>query len=230
VKILATSWQPLGLAAEATYRLSPLPVPDPENNAVEALVQTDSIRLFLERAAGTQPTFTLTSTNARAVAQICRQLEGNPLAIELAAARARVLSPDQIAARLTDRFKLLTGGSRTAPPRQQSLRATTDWGYGLLSEPERILLRRLAVFKESYTPEDAAVVCANVDGTPSDVAELLASLQTKSFVVTEGGRALRYRLPEAVRQYGWEKLQESGEAAAVQYRYERWALTAISHV
>ena len=229
LKILATSWQPLGLAAEAVYRLSPLTLPAPDRTAVDELVKTDSMRLFLERALGSQPAFTLTDANAPAVAQVCRRLEGNPLAIELAAARARVLSPEQIAARLSDPFKLLAGGSRTAPPRQQSLRATMDWGYGLLSERERILLQRLSIFEESFTLEAAAAVCADVDGTSIDVAGLLSSLQSKSFVVNEDGGAGRYHLPEAVRKYGLEQLLQSGEAPAVRHRYQNWALNVVSH-
>jgi len=230
VKILATSWQPLGLAPEAVFRVSPLTLPDSEATALEELVQSESVRLFLERAMGSQPTFTLTDTNAPVVAQICRRLDGNPLAIELAAARARVLSPDQIAARISDRFKLLTGGSRTAPPRQQSLRATMDWGYGLLSEQERLLLQRLSVFQDGWTLEAAAAVCGELDGTGIDVADLLISLKTKSLILTEGGRGpIRYRLPQTVRQYGLEKLQESGEAPAVEHRYREWSLGVVSN-
>jgi predicted ATPase/class 3 adenylate cyclase len=228
LKILATSWQPLGLAAEAVFRLSPLTLPTPESTAVDEVVQAESMRLFLERAMAAQPSFTLTNSNASVVAQLCRELEGNPLAIELAAARARVLSPEQIVARLADRFKLLAGGSRTAPPRQQSLRATMDWGYGLLSEPERILLRRLSVFGDAFTLEAATAVCAEVDGTKIDVAELLASLENKSFVVTQGD-GLRSYLPRAVGQYGWEKLQQSGEAPTLRHRYEMWSLNVVSH-
>ena len=228
VKILATSWQPLGLATEAVFRLSPLPLPDSEHTALEKVVQAESVRLFLERAVGSQPTLTLTNTNAAVVAQICRRLDGNPLAIELAAARARVLSLDQIASRISDRFKLLTGGSRTAPPRQQSLRATMDWGYGLLSESERILMRRLSIFQDGWTLEVAAAVCGDEDGTRIDVAELLISLKIKSLILPEGGRGpTRYRLPETVRQYGWEKLQESGEAPAVEHRHREWSLGVV---
>jgi len=230
VKILATSWQPLGLASEAVFRVSPLPLPDPEQTAVEEVVQSDAVRLFLERAVAAQPAFTLATGNAPIIAEICRRLDGNPLAIELAAARARVLSLEKIASRITDHFKLLTGGSRTAPPRQQSLRATMDWGYGLLSEPERILLRRLAVFPGDWTLEAAAAVCGEVDGTGIDVAEVLVSLKTKSLIVTEGGRPpLRYRLPETVRQYGWERLRESGEAPAVEHGHREWSLGAVSN-
>ena len=230
VKILATSWQPLGLASEAVYRVSPLTLPDAEYTTLEGLMQSESARLFVERTVAAQPTFTLTKTNAPIVAQTCRQLDGNPLAIELAAARARVLSLDQIASRITDRFKLLTGGSRTVPPRQQSLRATMDWGYGLLSEPERILLRRLSVFQDGWTLEAAAAVCGEVDGTGLEVAELLISLKTKSLILTEGGRVpTRYRLPETVRQYGWEKLQESGEAPAMEHRHRELSLGAVSN-
>ena len=228
LKILATSWQPLGLPLETVFRVPPLTLPDPQATAVEELVQCESVRLFLERATGSQPTFTLTSTNAPAVAQICRRTDGNPLAIELAAARARVLSPEQITARLVDYFKLLAGGSRTAPPRQHSLRATMDWGYGLLSEPERTLLRRLSVFPDGWSLEAATAVCG--DASTGDVAELVTCLKNKSLVVMEGGNApLPYRLPAPVREYGREKLEEAGEGPTLEHRHRDWSLGVASN-
>jgi predicted ATPase len=224
VKFLVTSWQPLRSAAEAVFRLSPLTVPGVQPAGLEESVQSESVRLFVERALAAQPNFSLTNANALVIAQICRRLDGNALAIELAAGRARVLSVDQIAARLTDRFKLLTGGSRTAHPRQQSLRATMDWGYGLLSEEERILLRRLSIFQDEWTREAAAAVCGDVDGIRLEVGELLAALAAKSLVLVEGGpMSARYRLPEMVREYGWERLQDSGETSAVEHRHRDWA-------
>ena len=230
VKILSTSWQPLGLAPEVVFRVPPLTLPDVEEADADQVIQSESVRLFVERAIASQPTFTLTNANAPVITQICRRLDGNPLAIELAAARTKVLSPDQIASRIADRFKLTTGGSRTAPPRQQSLRASMDWGYGLLSEPERVFLRRLSIFEESWTLEAASAVCADVDGMGVDVAELLASLKTKSMILTESGRTpARYRLSETVRQYGWEKLQQSSEAPVLEQRHQDWSLTAASH-
>jgi predicted ATPase/class 3 adenylate cyclase len=230
VMFLATSWQPLDLEGESVFRLSPLTVPDPQAARLEELVHAESVRLFLERAVAAQPSFTLTEANALVVAQICRRLDGNALAIELAAGRSRVLSADQIAARLSDRFKLLTGGSRTAPPRQQSLRATMDWGYGLLSEEERILLHRLSIFQAGWTPEAAATVCAGTDGTRVDVAGILASLTAKSLVLVEAGSSsVHYRLSELVRQYGREKLQESGEASEVERRHRDWMNGVVSN-
>ena len=127
---------------------------------LETLARLDAIRLFVERAAIARPGFALTAQNAPAIAQICKRLDGIPLAIELAASRVRVLSAEQIDARLDDRFRLLTGGSRTALPRQQTLRALIDWSYSLLSEPERLLFKRLAVFVSGWTLEAAEKVCS----------------------------------------------------------------------
>ena len=163
------------------------------------------MQLFVERARAVQPDFALTDQNAAFVAQVCRKLDGIPLALELAAARVLGSRPEQIAARLDDRFRLLTGGSLTALPRQQTLRGTLDWSYDLLSELERTLFRRLAVFAGAFTLEAAEAVGAG-DGIATDeVIDLLAGLVSKSMVVV--GReteAVRYRLLETVRQYAWE--------------------------
>jgi non-specific serine/threonine protein kinase len=158
-------------------------------------------------------------------AQVCRRLDGIPLAIELAAARLAALSLDQLAARLDDRFRLLTGGSRTALPRQQTLRATLDWSYDLLGEGERLLLRRLAVFAGGWTLEAAEAVCAGEGIAPDEVLDLLAGLVAKSLVVLEDGRAgTRYRLLETVRQYGREKLAAAGEAPWLRDGHLGWYL------
>ena len=178
------------------------------------------------------PSFALTERNAPAVAQICARLDGIPLAIELAAARVRALSVEQIAARLDDRFRLLTGGSRTALPRQQTLRGAVDWSYDLLSEPERTLLRRLAVFAGGCTLEAAEAgrrrsVRERVATTPvADLARPLVALVDKSLVQVEeaGDGERRYRLLETVRQYGQEKLAEHGELAAARDRHRDYFL------
>jgi predicted ATPase/class 3 adenylate cyclase len=230
VKILVTSWQPLGLATEAIFRLSPLAVPDAQTVSLDEVVRSESVRLFLERAVAAKPTFTMTEANARLAAHICRRLDGNPLAIELAAGRARVLSTDQLASRLADRFRLLTGGNRTAPPRQQALRAMMDWGYGLLSETERVLFRRLSVFQSRWTLAEAAAVCGDVGGAPIDVATTLASLSAKSLVrFEEESSPATYWLPETVRLYAREKLQDSREAPALEQQHREHSPGMISN-
>jgi non-specific serine/threonine protein kinase len=159
------------------------------------------------------------------VAQVCYRLDGMPLAIELAAARVKVLAVEQIAARLDDRFRLLTGGSRTVLPRHQTLRAAIDWSYHLLSETERALLRRLAVFSGGWTLEAAESVCANECGAASGILDLLTSLVDKSLVLVETRRGeARYRLLETVRQYGADRLEESGESGDLKRRHLGWYL------
>jgi predicted ATPase/class 3 adenylate cyclase len=221
VRILASSREALGIAGEVAWRVPPLAVPPTElrtaNDAsdhVGALAQYESIRLFAERAAAVLPGFTVTNGNARALAQVCARLDGIPLAIELAAARVNVLRVEQIAARLDDRFRLLTGGSRNAVPRQQTLRALIDWSYDLLSEAEQALLRRLAVFAGGWTLEAAEAVCTGGSLNQDDVLDVLTQLVKKSLVVAdrEQGQETRYRLLETIRQYALERLNESGEA------------------
>ncbi len=226
LKILATSREALGIAGEVTYRVPPLSRPDPRRvQSLEQLTQFESVRLFVERGVYSQPRFALTSANAKAVAHICHRLDGIPLAIELAAARVKVLTVDQIAARIDDRFRLLTGGSRTGLPHHQTLRAAMDWSYDLLSEEERALLRRLSVFAGGFNLEAVEAICAG-DGVEVDaVLDLLTNLVDKSLVVAEGlDGEIRYRLLETVRQYSREKLQESGEVAAVRGRHLDWYL------
>ncbi len=215
LKIMASSREVLGVAGETAYRVPSLSLPD-----VQAATQCESVRLFVERATAAQSRFALTESNARAVAQTCQRLDGIPLALELAAARVKVLSVEQIAARLDDRFRLLTGGSRTALPRQQTLRALIDWSYSLLSEQERILFRRLAVFIGGWTLEAAEAVCAS-DGIESDeVLDLLTRLVDKSLVIMEeqAGEA-RYRRLETIRQYSREKFLEADAVEAVRDRH-----------
>ena len=226
LKILATSREALGIAGEVTYRVPPLSRPDPRRvQSLEQLTQFESVRLFVERGVYSQPRFALTDVNARAVAHICHQLDGIPLAIELAAARVKVLTVDQIAVRLDDRFRLLIGGSRTGLPHHQTLRAAMDWSYDLLSEQERTLLRRLSVFAGGFHLEAVEAVCAG-DGVHADgVLDLLANLVDKSLVTAEGlDGEIRYRLLETIRQYSLEKLEESGEVAGMRGRHLDWYL------
>ncbi len=226
LKLLATSRESLGVPGEMVWRTPSLSLPDPQRApGPEELAHCEAARLFVERAIATQPTFAVTTGNAAAVAQICRRLDGIPLAIELAAARIKVLSADQIAARLDDSFRLLTGGSRTGLPRQQTLRATMDWSYDLLSDQERAVLRRLSVFAGGWTLEAAEAVCAGEGVEAADVLDLITQLVNKSLVVaeTQAGEA-RYRLLETVRQYGRTRLAEAGEATGVAIRHRDWYL------
>jgi class 3 adenylate cyclase len=165
VQILATSREGLNIPGETTYRLPSLSLPDPRQLAptAESLSQYEAVRLFIDRATAAVPSFAVTNQNAPAVAQLCVRLDGIPLAIELAAARVKAMSVEQINARIADMFRLLTGGSRTALPRQQTLRAAIDWSYDLLSEKEKILLRRLSVFAGGWTLEAAEQVCADAN-------------------------------------------------------------------
>ncbi|HET8678584.1 MAG TPA: adenylate/guanylate cyclase domain-containing protein, partial [bacterium] len=220
LRILATSRESLAIAGEMTWRVPSLSVPDPARlPSLERLTQYEAVRLFIERATAARPDFAVTQRNAPALAQICHQLDGIPLAIELAAARVKVLPVNQIAERLNDLFRLLTGGGRTALPHHQTLEAAMDWSYDLLSEPERVLLGRLSVFAGGWTLEAAEAVCAG-DAVPSATfLDLLAQLVDKSLVMArvhdEPSVDGRYWLQEPVRQYATRKLQESGAEAAV---------------
>ncbi len=213
LRILATSREPLRVPGEVTWHLPPLSVPDPDRPPdLEELNRSEAVQLLASRAAAALPTFALTVENADAVARLCHRLGGIPLAIELAAALIPALSVEQIAARLDGHFHLLSGGSRTALPRHQTLEAALDWSHALLSEPERALLRRLAVFAGGFSLEAAEAVCAfAADGNAVD---RLCRLVDKSLVVAEGGGAgaVRYRLLEPIRQYAAERLVAAGEA------------------
>jgi non-specific serine/threonine protein kinase len=189
------------------------------------------VALFLERAQARWPALTLAAANAGAVAQICAQLDGLPLAIELAAARVSALAVESIAARLDDRFRLLTGGPRTALPRQQTLRATVDWSYALLEASEQALLRRLAVFAGGWTLEAAEAVCIGGEVTEGAVLDLLGGLVHKSLVQREERPGLsRYRLLETIRQYAWEQLAESGEEPALRRQHVDYFRAYAEHV
>jgi non-specific serine/threonine protein kinase len=207
VKLLATSREDLRIPGEKLFFVSPLHLP-PEHTPVDNLDTYESIQLYIERAGATQPEFLLTPENENAVLQICNQLDGIPLAIELAAAKIKVLTPHQVAERLEDRFQLLTSGSRTALPRHQTLEAAIDWSYDLLSREEQILLRRLAVFSGGWTLEAAEEVAKFGEEDNIVILGLLSQLVDKSLVlVDEKEHTKRYRLLETVRQYGINKLR-----------------------
>ena len=212
VTVLATSREPLNVPGETTRRAFTLSLPrtKPPLPAFETLNQYEAVRLFVDRAVSVLPAFAVTSANALAVAQNCSRLDGIPLAIELAAARVKVLPPEQIAARLDDQFRLLTGGSRTALPRQQTLRAMIDWSHNLLTDAEKTLLRRLSVFAGGWTLDAAEAICAEETLEAWEVLEVLSRLADRSLVLVEEGEA-RYRLLEPLRQYAQEKLAEAGE-------------------
>jgi len=221
LRVLATSREALGVVGELLFDVPPLSLPDPHHlQAAEGLPHYEASRLFVERARTVRPDFSVTGGNALAISQICYRLDGMPLAIELAAARVRVLSVDQISIRLDDSFRLLTGGGRSVLPRQRTLRATMDWSYGLLSEDERALFRTLSVFAGGFTLGAAEAVAAGEGVEEADVLALLTSLVDKSLVIVDERDAeARYRLLETARQYGWEKLQESGEAERTRGRH-----------
>jgi non-specific serine/threonine protein kinase len=234
LRILASSREPLGIGGEAIFRVPPLAAPDDDQTLpIDQLAQMEAVRLFAERARAIQPAFQVTQGNASALAQICRRLDGIPLAIELAAARVRVLTVEQIAARLDDRFRLLSGGSRTALPRHQTLQALIDWSYDLLTDQERVLLRRLAVFVGGWTLEAAEAVCADPDAPvadgrslqSTDILDLLTRLIDKSLVlVEECNDGLRYRRLEMIRQYTLAKLAASDEADTLRQRHAEYYL------
>ncbi|MCO6007372.1 AfsR/SARP family transcriptional regulator [Actinoallomurus purpureus] len=204
VRILITSREPLGITGESLCPVPSLPLP-PEDADAETAMAHGAVRLFADRAAAVRPGFTVDADTVGPVVRICRALDGIPLAIELAAARLRALTPGQVADRLGDRFRLLTVGSRTALPQHRTLRAIVDWSWELLDDVERRVLRRLSVFTGGATPEAAERVLGD------DVIDVIASLVDKSLMVAEGDRAVRYRLLETVRAYAAERLAEAGE-------------------
>ncbi|MFE6907109.1 BTAD domain-containing putative transcriptional regulator [Streptomyces erythrochromogenes] len=212
LRILATSREPLGLTGEALWPVRPLALPPADADAAQALSYA-SVRLLNDRAAAARSGFAVTQETAAAVTRICRALDGMPLAIELAAARLRTMSAEQLAARLDDRFRLLTSGARSAPRQHRTLRAVVDWSWELLTEPERALLRRLAAFSGGATVEAAEGVCAGGPVEAYDVLDLVTSLADKSLLVTDGDG--RYRMLETIRAYGLERLAEAGEEETI---------------
>ncbi len=227
VQVLATSREALGITGEIAWRVPSLPVPDPRlRPPLAELQRNEAVRLFTERTVAVQSRFVLTEHNAAAVAEVCARLDGIPLALELAAARMAALSVDQLAARLDQRFRLLTGGSRAALPRQQTLRATLDWSYDLLTEQERCLLNRLSVFAGGWSLEAAEAVCAGESIEQEDVLDLLGRLVSKSLVIAEVDPEgiERYRLLETVRQYARERLVAAAEAEMMYQRHADYFL------
>ena len=226
LRVLATSREPLRVRGETVWRVPPLSLPsrlDPDS--VADLARHEAMRLFADRASAARAGFALGSDNAAAVARLCRLLDGMPLAIELAAARVRALSVEQIASRLDDRFRLLASGDRTAPPRQQTLRAAVDWSYELLSGPEQILLRRLSVFA-GWNLEMAEQVCADEQIPAAAVLDLMAALIDKSLVTFDHelrGES-RYRLLDTIKEYAASRLTGSGEEDAVRLRHRDYLL------
>ncbi len=225
IRILATSREGLGIGGELTYRVPSLSLPElHRSGSPDTMKQYEAVRLFAERAAFSQPGFQITPDNAVAVSQICQRLDGIPLAIELAAARVRVLAVGQIAARLDDRFELLTAGSRTALPRHQTLQAAIDWSYELLSEKERALFRALSVFPGGWTLEGAEAVCGDNLIEKTRVLPLLAQLVDKSLVTVETqDREARYQLLETIRAYA-RRLAASAEQEALERRHAAFFL------
>ena len=223
LKVLASSREALGVKGELSYPVPSLSLPDPKHlPAIEQLSQYEAVRLFIDRALLVAPHFVVDKDNAPFIAQICYRLDGIPLAIELAAARIRSMPVDKIAGRLDDRFHLLTGGSRTALPRQQTLRATIDWSYDLLSKSERMLFCRLAVFMGGWRLESVEEICTGDEIASDNIDDLLGHLVDKSLVeLEENGR---YRMLETIRQYARDRLVESGEGEALRDRHRDWFL------
>ena len=225
IRILATSREALRCQGEQTHHTLSLSAPDPkEIHTPEKITQYEAVRLFIERALVANPKFRVNNDNAAAVAAICHRLDGIPLAIELAAARTKILSPEKIHERLDDRFSLLTGGRRTAIPRQQTLRAMIDWSYDLLNDEEKDLWSMLSVFSGGWTLEAAETVCHSGN---SDVIDLLQNLREKSIVIFDESSD-RYRMLETIRQYGDEKLKSGGRVDEVTDRHLEYFKSAAS--
>jgi non-specific serine/threonine protein kinase len=228
VHILATSREMLGIAGEHTLLVPSLSLPADIQGLQDfgSLSEYEAVRLFVERAVTVMPDFILTNENASAIVQICQRLDGIPLALELAATRVKVLSVKQIAARLTDAFRLLTGGTRTALPRQQTLQAAMDWSYELLSEKEQCVFNRLSVFAGGWTLEAAEAVCADEEIESAEILNLLTQLVNKSLIIVERkqGAETRYRMLEIVRQYELMKLVANGEGDIVRRRHAEYYL------
>ncbi|MDG3017213.1 ATP-binding protein, partial [Speluncibacter jeojiensis] len=220
--VLTTSREPLGLGGETVIRVSPLTTPDPEAApSLRSATRSDAVALFAERAAAAVPGFELTESNTAVVAQICERLDGLPLAIELAAARLRALSPEQILERLTDRYKLLTRGSRDSPQRQQTLRWSIGWSYELCTPDEQQLWRELSLFAGGFDVDDVEHVCSDTGG--QDLLDTLAALVDKSVVLRDdaGGQSC-FRLLDTVREFGRVKLEDTDAGADLRLRHRDW--------
>lgn len=227
VTALATSREPIGVPGESLWPVPGLSMPAGEDDGVDRLWESDAVQLFVDRASSVDPTFTLSDDVAPAVAEICRRLDGLPLAIELAAARARSMSVPEIATHLRDRFRLLVGRDSTAPVRHQSLRAAVDWSHDALRTAEQVLFRRLSVFTGGFTLESAAQVC--VDRGPSlEVVDGVPALVDRSLVLVDTSTTpARYRLLETLRQYGAERLRACGEEELFRTRHLNWCVSLV---
>lgn len=233
--IIATSRQALGIEGELARTLHPLSVPAEDGLTVEELLAYEGAQLLSDRAGLVRAGFTVTPQNAAAVAQICRRLDGIPLAIELAAARLGSLGPDELARRLDDRFRLLAGGRRGGPPRHQTLDAAVDWSYELCDDAERLLFRRLAVFVGGFTLEAAENICGCHDLDPEDVAELLSRLVDRSLLYADtDDETITYRMLQTIRSFALGRLEGSGEAGSQRSRHLDWftslAVQADEHI
>src|SRR5438132_5507509 len=219
LKIIATSREPLGVPGETPWRVPSLPVPDPDRlPALEQVAESAAVALFVDRATAAPPSFQLTKENAPLVVQICQRLDGIPLAIELAAKRLSLLTLPQMITRLNDRFRLLTGGGRTALPRQQTLRAAIDWSHELLAESERTLLRRASVFAGGFSLELAEEICAWTPLDAADMLDLLGTLVSKSLIVYDETGS-RYGMLETIPEYAGEQAPSAGEGGAIATRH-----------
>lgn len=227
-RVMATSREPLRVGGEQTWRVPSLSVPTATAGITATqLMDSESGKLFRDRAALSQPQFEITDTNALPIAQICERLDGIPLAIELAAARCKVLSPEQIAMRLDDQFRLLAGGSRTDLPRHQTLRATIDWSYQLLNEEERAVFRRLSVFRRGWPLEAAESVCESDDVDAFAVMDTMSLLVDKSLALASDER---FSMLGSIRSYGLETLMEAGEAAETGRKHRDWYASFVSRI
>jgi len=226
LRILATSREGLGIAGETLYPVPPMTLPDPGRAAPDDVARYEAVQLFADRAAALVPSFAVTERTAPVIGHICRRLDGIPLALELAAARTRSLSLEEISARLDDQFRLLTGGSRTALPRHQTLQSAIDWSYAMLGGAEQASFRRLSVFAGGFALDAAEAVAGGEPVGSADIVDVLGHLVDKSLVVAEGQNGdVRYRMLEPLRQYGRDRLIAAGEADAVRTRHLQWYVT-----
>jgi predicted ATPase len=233
LRVLASSREDLGVPGEMLYSVPSLSLPDVKHlPVIEQLSQYEAVRLFIDRALLVAPRFSVDANNAPFIAQICHRLDGIPLAIELAAARIRMLTVDEISAGLDERFSLLTGGARTLLPRQQTLRALIDWSYDLLSDQERLFLCQLSVFAGGWTLEAAKEVCVDNAMESDNASDLLRRLVSKSLVVVgEGSQSgeTRYTMLETIRQYGRDRLSEAGGGEVVRQRHLAYFVKLTAH-
>ncbi len=229
VRVLATSREPLGIAGESLCVIPPLGLPPATASAAEA-AGYPAVQLLAERAAAVSADFTVDESNVRDIVEIVRRLDGLPLAIELAAARMRVLPVHEVALRLSDRFRLLTGGNRTAMPRHRTLRAVVEWSWDLLTPPERLLAERLSIFPAGATEDAANEICADERLPAASVPELLMSLVDKSLLQVVGSEPVRYRMLETIREYGVERLTDRDEAGSARDAHAHYFAALIERL